>query len=275
MKRRLLPTIGIYLAALAVFLFFVAPLLWMVSTAFKPQVEWFSTPPRLIPEHPNLDNFTRLFSTDFPQYFLNSALVGVFATIPTILIGIGAAYAMTFLRWRGRNMLVGVILLTQLLPTAVTVLPLYQTASSMGQLDSLIALAVAYMSFTTPVAVWLLVSFLAHLPFELQEAAQVDGATKLGGFVRVMLPLAAPGIISTAVYAFFSAWQEFLLALTFLTTKGKLTLPVGILGFIGQYETNWGEMMAASLVLTIPLFLVFASLQKYLITGLSQGAVKG
>lgn len=275
MRRGALGQAGIYVAALGVFLFFMAPLLWMISTAFKTQAEWFSIPPSLLPSAPTLENFTQLLKTAFPRYFLNSAIVGLLAVIPTIAIGVGAAYAMTFLRFRGRRMLVAVILLTQLLPTAVTVLPLYQTAASLGALDSLVTLAITYMSFTTPVAVWLLMGFLVSLPFELQEAAQVDGCTKFGAFTRVMLPLAFPGIVATAVYAFFSAWQEFLLALTFLTSKDKLTLPIGILGFIGQYDTNWGEMMAAALVLTIPLFLIFGALQKYLIAGLSAGAVKG
>lgn len=275
MTRRALARVWIYLAALAAFLFFAAPLVWMVSTAFKTQAEWFTMPPRLLPAHPTLDNFVKLGSTNFPRYFLNSALVGLLAAILTIVIAVGAAYAMTFLRFRGRSSLIAVILLTQLLPSAVIVLPLYSTAAAFHALDSLATLAVAYMSFTTPVAVWLLIGFLTHLPVELQEAAQVDGCTKFGAFRRVMLPLAAPGILATAVYAFFASWQEFLLALTFLTTKTNLTLPIGILSFIGQYTTDWGQMMAAAFVLTIPLFVIFGALQRYLIAGLSAGAVKG
>lgn len=266
---------GIYLAAALVFLFFAAPLLWMLSTAFKGQAEWFATPPDLIPGAPTLDNFTKLASSDFPAYFLNSAIVGLIATIPTLMIAIGAAYAVTFLRFRGKGVIIGVVLLTQLIPIAVTVLPLYTMAAGLGALDSLITVAVAYMSFTTPVAVWLLYGFMTHLPVELAEAAQVDGCSKFGGFVRVMLPIAVPGIIATAVYVFFSAWQEFVLALTFLSSKSKMTLPVGILGFIGEHATDWGQMMAASVVLTLPLIVLFVYLQRYLVAGLSRGAVKG
>lgn len=274
MRRNPIATVGVYVAALAVLLFFAAPLVWMVSTAFKAQAEWFAMPPRLLPDHPTLDNFIKLGSTNFLRYFGNSAIVGLLATIPTITVAVGAAYAMTFLRFRGRRALIGFILLTQLLPSAVIVLPLYSMAATFHALDSLVTLAVAYMSFTTPVAAWLLIGFLTHLPFELQEAAQVDGCTKFAAFRHVMLPLAAPGILATGVYVFFASWQEFLLALTFLTSKTNLTLPIGILSFIGQYTTDWGQMMAAAFVLTIPLFVVFGALQRYLIADLSAGAVK-
>ncbi len=273
--RYVLGRVGIYAAAVLTFIFFAAPLLWMFSTAFKAQSEWFATPPDLIPHVPTLDNFTKLVSSAFPSYFLNSALVGVLATIPTLVIAVGAAYAVTFLRFSWKGLIVAAVLLTQLIPLAVTVLPLYQTAARLGALDSLVTLSIAYMSFTTPVAVWLLYGFMAHLPVELAEAAQVDGCTKFGAFIRVMLPIAIPGIVATGVYVFFSAWQEFVLAITFLSSKSNMTLPVGILGFIGEHATDWGQMMAASVVLTIPLFLVFAYLQRFLIAGLSRGAVKG
>jgi len=275
MIRRVAVRVGMYFAALLVFLFFAAPLVWMISTAFKPQVEWFASPPDFLPAHPSLDNFAKLASGTFPRYFLNSAVVGLLATIPAVAIAVGAAYAMAALRFRGRGPLIGVILITQLIPTAVMVLPLYMTASRLGALDSLLTLAVAYMSFTTPVAAWLLFGFFSNLPFELQEAAEVDGCGKFEGFLRVLLPVAVPGIVATAVYVFFSSWQEFILALTFLSTKTNETLPIGILGFIGEHATDWGQLMAASVVITIPLFITFAYLQRFLIAGLSQGAVKG
>jgi ABC-type glycerol-3-phosphate transport system permease component len=247
----------------------------MVSTAFKPQADWFSTPPDLLPLHPTIDNFVRLSSGNFPRFFLNSGIVALLTTVPTLIIAVLAAYAISFLRFRGQGLLVPVILLTQLLPTAVTVIPLYRTASQLGALDSLISLAVAYMSFSTPVAVWLLRGFMSHLPIELQEAAEVDGCTKLQAFRHALLPIAVPGIVAAGVYVFFNSWQEFILALTFLSTKTNATLPVGILGFIGEHSTDWGQLMAACLVLTIPLFAIFAYLQRFLVAGLSQGAVKG
>lgn len=274
-RRHLAGRTATYLAAAAVAAFFAAPLLWMLSTAFKPQSDWFSIPPRLLPENFTFDNFRKLTEGRFPRYFLNSALVSALTTVPTVIIAVMAGFAVSFLRFGGRSLLIPVVLLTQLLPTAIMVIPLYRTAAELGALDSLIGLAIAYMSFSAPVAVWLLRGFFVGLPPELLEAAQLDGCTIWQAFRKVMLPIAVPGIAATAVYVFFAAWQEFILALTFLSTKSKATLPVGILDYVGERTTDWGAMMAASVVLTIPLFVIFSYLQRFMVAGLTQGATKG
>lgn len=274
-RRTLAGRFGVYVGALLVLCFFGAPLVWMVSTAFKPQSEWFSIPPQFVPERSTLENFRSLGDGRFPRYFLNSAVVASLTTAPTIVVAIGAAYAVAFLRFAGTTLLVPAVLLTQLIPTAVMVIPLYRTAARLGALDSLIGLAIAYMSFSAPVAVWLLRGFFVNLPGEPVEAAQLDGCTPFGAFRRVMLPLAVPGIAATAVYVFFSAWQEFILALTFISTKERATLPVGIRDFVGERTTDWGALMAGSVVLIIPLFIIFSYLQRFLVAGLSHGATKG
>lgn len=274
-SRRALGATGTYLAALLVLVFFGAPLLWMISTAFKHQEEWFSIPPALLPASPTLDNFLSLGSSQFPQFFLNSLIVSSITTLISLAVGMYAAYALASFPFRGKQVVMVLILLTQLVPTAVIVLPLYQMAAELNALDSLIGLSIAYVSFTAPVAVWLLTGFFRQLPMELIEAAMLDHCTRLQAFRKVILPIALPGLVATAMYSFFSAWQELLLALTFISTKSRSTFTVGILSFIGEHTTNWGQLMAAAVLLTLPVFLIFWKLQKYLVAGLAAGAIKG
>lgn len=274
-RSRPVATVATYLAALAVLAFFGAPLLWMVSTAFKGQAEWFSIPPNFLPAQPTLENFVKLGSTDFPQFFLNSLFVSSLTTIFSFAVALYAAYAVSSIRFAGERIVVVLILITQLVPTAVIVLPLYQMAASVGLLNSLVGLSLAYVSFTAPVAVWLLAGFFRQLPLELVEAAMVDNCTRTQAFRKVILPIALPGLVATAMYGFFTAWQELLLALTFISQKQKSTFTVGILGFIGEHTTDWGGLMAAAVLLTLPVFLIFWRLQKYLVSGLAAGAIKG
>ncbi|MFV0461653.1 MAG: carbohydrate ABC transporter permease [Nostocoides sp.] len=272
---RLLGQLGTYAAAAGVLVFFGAPLMWMVSTAFKSQAEWFSIPPNFLPSSPTLANFVKLSETDFPRFFLNSLIASTLTTVFSFAIALYAAYAVSSLRFAGQRIVILIILLTQLVPTAVIVLPLYQLAAEAGALDSLIGLSLAYVSFTAPVAVWLLSGFFRQLPMELIEAAMIDNCTRGQAFRKVILPVALPGLVATAMYSFFTAWQELLLALTFISSKEKSTFTVGILGFIGEHTTDWGGLMAAALLLTVPVFLIFWRLQKYLVAGLTSGAVKG
>lgn len=273
--RRLVRGTGVYAAALAVFAFFGAPLLWMISTAFKHEAEWFSIPPDFLPANPTFDNFVALGSTDFPRFFLNSLIVSTLTTVFSFAVALYAAYALSSFQFRGQQVVVGILLVTQMVPVAVIVLPLYQMAADVGALNSLIGLSVAYVSFSAPVAVWLLTGFFRQLPLELVEAAMLDHCTRMQAFRKVILPIALPGLVATAMYTFFNAWQELLLALTFISVKQKSTFTVGILGFIGEHTTNWGGLMAAAVLLTLPVFLIFWWLQKYLVAGLAAGSIKG
>ena len=266
---------GIYLGALVCALFFGMPLVWMVSTSLKPEKEWLSVPPKLIPAHPTLANFTGVIEWGFPRYFLNSLIVSAGATVLTIVLAVGASYALARLKFRGSGPVLMIALFSQLLPTAVLIVPLFRIARDVGLVDTFAGVIIIYLSFDLPVAIWLLRSYFVGLPWELEEAAQVDGATKFGAFRRALLPLAVPGVVATVAYVFFASWQEFVFALTILSTSAKETLPVAIYGFIGQYSSNWGELMAASVLLLIPTFLLFGLLQRRMVRGLTQGAVKG
>ena len=274
-RERIVKRAGVYLAALVCALFFGMPLLWMVSTAFKPEREWLSVPPKLVPAHPTFANFTGVIQWGFPRYFLNSLIVSVGATVLTIVLAVGASYALARLKFPGSGLVLMIALFSQLLPTAVLIVPLFRIARDVGLVNTFEGVIIIYLSFDLPVAIWLLRSYFVGLPWELEEAAQVDGSTKFGAFRRALLPLAVPGVVATVAYVFFASWQEFVFALTILSTSTKETLPVAIYGFIGQYSSNWGELMAASVLLLVPTFLLFGVLQRHMVRGLTQGAVKG
>src|SRR5690606_32206843 len=175
----------------------------------------------------------------------------------------------------GKKPLFVAVIYTQLFPLATIIVPIYTIMSRVGLINTYSGLFIAYLTFTVPPAVWMLRSFLESIPKELEEAAMVDGCTKFTAFLRVIIPLSRPGIFSTAAYVFFMSWQEFLFALTLTLDQSMRTVPVGILDFVGQYETNWGNLMAASILITAPVVLVFLLIQRQFIAGLTAGSVKG
>ena len=273
--RKVLRHVLIYALVVITVAFFAVPLLWMLSVAVKQPSELFSFPPRLIPSHPTLDNFRAALTPAFLRYGLNSAIVATMTTVITLLAAVFAAYSFSRLRYRGRKTLLILILFTQLLPLAVLIVPMYRIMGRLDMLDTYPALVIAYLTFTVPVAVWFLRGFFDGIPHELEEAAQIDGASRLQAFLRIVLPISLPGISATATYVFFVTWQEFMFALAFTTSKSMRTLPVGILDFIGEHQTDWGVLMAASVLVCLPVFFLFFLLQRQFIAGLTQGAIKG
>ncbi len=264
------------LGILLLLLFVLAPFAEMVSMALKNPTEQFQIPPTFFPKHATLENFVDAWNQPgFPRYFLNSLLITVSATALVSAISIFGAYGFTRLRFSGRGFFFVIILFSQMFCLAAIMVPLYRILGNLGLIDTYPGLIIAYVGFNVPVGVWLLRSFLVSIPIELEEAALVEGCTKLTAFIRVVVPLLRSGIGATAAYIFFVSWQEFLFALIFMTSQNHRTLPVGIMDFVGQYETNWGNLMAASILVIIPVFVIFIFLQRQLIAGLTQGAVKG
>lgn len=263
------------ISAIALIAFVVFPLIFMVSTSFKPPEEQLLAPPTILPVNPTLDNYrSALGQETFFRYLANSIMVTVATTILSISIGAFATFGFTRLRFSGRRTLLVLVVLGQLVPLAAIAVPLYQMANGLGLIDYLPALVLAYLAMSLPVTVWMLRSYMRNIPRELEEAAIVDGCTELGAFWRIVLPLSAPGIAATASYVFFLVWQEFLFVLIFTTRPENRTLPVGILDFVGQFETNWGNLMAASMLMAIPAMLAFVFIQRRLIAGLTEGSVK-
>lgn len=260
-------------AAVAVLVF--GPIYWMVLTAFKPKAEVFTSPPTWIPKEPTLQNFVDALDPAFLRFLGNSLLVSLATAVVCVILAVLASYAVSRPAGKSGKSVIVVVLVSQLLPPAVLLVPLYRSAESLGILNSHFGLVIAYLTFTLPVAIWLLHGFISSIPAELEEAAMVDGMSSFRAFFTVIVPLARPGIAATGAYIFFTAWQDFMFALVFLTDEDKRTLPLGVLGYIGQYTVDWGQLMAASTLLIIPIILIFALVQKQFIAGLTAGAVKG
>lgn len=277
MRRGTLPFALYNLAVWAMVLAVSFPLLWMISTALKPNDETFAIPPTLIPAHPTLDQFRRLLTeTPFLTYFANSVVVALCTTALVIVIAVAGAYGLVRFRFPGRSVVAHLVLFTYMLPAVVLLLPLYLTISRLGLANSLLGLVVAYTTFALPFALWLMRSFIAGIPIELEQAAMIDGASRLEAFVEVVLPQALPGIISTALFSFILSWNEYLYALVFINVDDRKTLPPGVLTMLNQNQNvEWALLMAASVLMALPVLVCFGFLQKHLTRGFGAGGVKG
>jgi multiple sugar transport system permease protein len=265
------------LFAWAVVLAVAFPLFWMVSTALKPQSELFAIPPTLLPEKPTLEHFAQLlFRSPFPTYFTNSAIVATATTLVVIAIGTLGAHSLVRFRYPGREALARLVLFTYLLPPVVLVIPLYLLMAKLGLVNSLASLVITYTSFALPFALWLLRSFMAAIPADLEAAAQMDGANRMQAFVDIILPQALPGIISTALFTFILAWNEYLFALVLISKDSTKPLPTGVITMLtSAFTVEWSLLMAASVLMSVPLVICFAFLQKHLTAGFGAGGVKG
>ncbi len=274
--QRIKSRITLLFGLLCLLFFVLFPFSQMFSTAFKSSEELFVVPPTFLPQQYILTHFIDALDYEyFLSYFTNSLMVSVITCIFTLVIAVLAAYAFTRLQFPGKRLLLNIILMSQMFCLSAVVVPLYKLVSQFGLINTHVGLVLAYLAFAVPVAVWLLRGFMMHIPPDLEESAMMEGATKMQAFFKVVLPLLRPGMGATAAYVFFLTWQEFLFALVFMTKQSYRTLPIGILDFKGQYETNWGTMMAASILIFIPVFILFMFIQKQLIAGLTEGATKG
>ena len=223
----------------------------------------------------NFHNYqTMLHQTMFVTWFLNSAIVSLVSTSVSIVICIFGAYSIGRLEFPGRGLVATFLLITQMFPYVVVVIPLFIVFRNLGLFNSLLGLIIAYIAFTLPFTTWMLRGFYENLPAQLEEAAMVDGSTRLGAIVRVILPLTAPAIATTFIFGWILAWNEYLFALVLINDASKKTLPPGIGSWIGQNTVNWGLIMAGATTVSIPLLLLFIFLQRYVVEGLSEGAVK-
>lgn len=253
------------------------PLLWMVVTSIKPQSELFSIPPTLIPRDITFDHYIRLLQdTPFLTYFVNSVILGASTTLLVVVVGTLGAYSLVRFSYRGRETLAALVLFTYLLPSVVLVVPLYLVAVKAGLANTLSSLVIAYTTFALPYALWLLRSFMAGIPEDLESAARVDGASRIGAFVDIVLPQALPGIISTALFTFILAWNDYLYALVLVNSDEVRPLTTGVINMlVTAFNVEWSLLMAASVMMSVPLIIVFAFLQSHLTRGFGAGGVKG
>ena len=283
-SRKFLRKFSLFLLTLPVLFFIFFPLLWLFSASLSTQVELFSIPPHWVPQHPTFQNYIEILfpgqaTSSVPRTYavslLNSIKIASAVTLICILIGSLAAYALVRIPFRfNRGMQLG-ILATRMIPEVSLVLPLFIIASNFRLINKPIVLIITYMSFALPYAIWLLAAYFQTVPVELEDAARLDGCSRLGILFRVVMPISIPGLVSTAMFVFLLAWDEFFYALIFTSTLDAKTVPVAIAEFIGRYVTNINGMMAGGILAAIPPVIVALLFQRYIVSGMTAGAVKG
>jgi multiple sugar transport system permease protein len=251
------------------------PLYWILDTSFKTGRQILMSQAIYVPRPFTLENYVYLFTeTRFARWLRNSAVTAIASTLFSLAVGAGA-YALTRLRFPGRRTFGALVLITYLVPPGLMFIPLYRTFIQIGYTNSLGTLILAYPTFLVPFVTWLLMGFFRSIPRELEEAALVDGATRLQTLWRVVLPLTAPGLLAAGLFCFTLSWNEFLYALIFIADDSLRTLPVGLSEFVVSDFAFWGQLMAAAALASLPVVFVYIYLHKYMVSGLTAGAVKG
>ena len=261
-------------------IFTVMPMAWMLITSLKTGFAAMQYPPQWWPAEPTLGNYTRLLDPtnsvgqDFLRYFWNSLWVSTITTICAVVVAVPAAYAFSRFRFPGRTFLFFAVLLRNMFPAVVFLVPLFILMRLLGLVNTHGSLILTYLTFGLPLAIWLLKGFYDNIPIQLEQAARIDGATRFQAFIFIVMPLSTPGIIATAIYSFIGAWNEYIYAYTFLTRHDQMTLPVGIQRFFSENATDWPGLMAATFMMSVPVVVLFLVLQKYFVRALTEGAVK-
>jgi ABC-type glycerol-3-phosphate transport system permease component len=266
----------LYLASVALLVPSLIPFAWMISTSIKGRDEIFTSPPRWWPNVPTLAAYWHvLFETNILTAAWNSVVVATLTTALALIIAVNAGYGFARFRFFGRDALAISVLLSQMLPSSVVLIPLYLFFDGLHLIDTYPALIVSYFILVLPLCTWMLRGYFLGLPHEIEEAALIDGCSRPGVLFRVALPLAAPAVVATGLFAFTVAWDEFLFALTFTQSIATQTLPVRLAAFTGEYSTDWASTMAASVLMGLPVVAIFLFFQRYFLRGLAEGAVKG
>lgn len=264
-----------FLVSLAIALLVVSfPFYWLTISSLKPSNRVFTVD--MFPANLSLDNYTNLFTrTPVLQYFVNSVIVAVAVTLITVFAAVLGAYSMVFFRYPGREALGRLILFTYMFPGVIIIVPTHRIMTSLSLVDSLVGVIIVELVLTVPFCVWMLRGFFMGIPKELEEAAIIDGCSKMSALYHVLLPVSLPGITATAVFAFIFSWNEYLFPLVLINNEAQKTLPLGVAGFMGHLYVEWGPLLASGVFSTLPILILFTFLQRYLISGLMAGSVKG
>jgi multiple sugar transport system permease protein len=264
-----------YIILVIVALYCLFPLLWQLITSLKPDAELTRLPP-ILPHPPMIKNYISIFTAHpFIKTIFNSSIVSVSTTFLSLVLGSLAAFALAKFDIGRKGLILAFVLSASMFPPIATVSPLYIIIRALGLRDTILSLIITYTTFTLPLTIWILTSFFRKIPHEIYLASRVDGCTIFQSYYKIILPLSAPGLFATAILIFIFSWNEFLFALTFTSTVKSRTIPVEIALFPGIHEVPWGEIAAASIIVTIPLFILVFALQKRIIEGLTAGAIKG
>jgi multiple sugar transport system permease protein len=275
-RRFILGTVVHRLAILVYIVFALFPLYWLLKVSVTPNDLLYSEGVRMWPSRASFEHYGFVLEhSDFPKFFMNSVIVSAStAFIVTILASL-AGYALSRFRFRGKVWIVVLMLLTQMFPLVMLVAPIFRMLSPLGLTNSLTGLVIVYVAFNVPFATFLMQSFFDGIPKDLEEAAMIDGATRFRAFRQIILPLTLPGIAATLGFVFTAAWSELLFALMLISGADASTFPVGLLSFVSKFSVDFGQMMAAGVMALIPACLFFLLIQRYLVQGLTAGAVKG
>jgi multiple sugar transport system permease protein len=252
------------------------PFYWVVITAFKSNTQITTRTSIFWPDPWTFDQVrSLLFETGYPLWFRNTVLVATVTTLLSVSLAALAGYALARLEFRGRSWLTIALLITYLLPGSLMFIPLYRILSTLGIIDSLAALIATYPTFLMPFATWVMLGYYRSIPPDLEEAAMIDGASRLRAFLSITLPLAKPALLSVMLFSFTNAWNEFLFAFVFITRETLFTLPIGLQQLVFGDIYPWGQLMSASLLMSIPVMIIYIFAQKYMVEGLTAGSVKG
>ena len=256
-------------------LIMVFPFFWMISCALRPSNELLTSPPLLLPENPTLYSFIHvLLETNIPRYFLNSVIISLTATILCIVVALPAAYSFARHRYRGQAVLMMAILVCNMVPQASTLVPLYSAINTLGLLNKHFTIAFTQLLCMLPFSIIMMRGFIKSLPRGVEEAAIIDGCGKVGVLTRIVLPICAPGIFATAMYAFMISWEEFMYSLTFGTSEKVRTISVGLQMFSSEYRVDWGSILASSVLMSIPILIIFFLIQDTFIASATGGSIK-
>jgi arabinogalactan oligomer/maltooligosaccharide transport system permease protein len=252
----------------------VGPIVWVLLTSFKPRNAWQSTQVKLF-DHPSLDNYRQVLTdTSFVRWLGNSVMVAVFTTVLAVGLAATTGYALSRLKFPGHRSFALMLLVVQMFPAAILIVPFYNLMAKLDLLNSYAGLVLAYVTVAVPFCAWMLRSYFGTIPVEIDEAGLMDGLSPFGAFLRLVLPLARPGLAVAAFYSFLTAWGEVAYSTTFLVGDEKLTLAAGLQQFVGQFKAEWGLMTAAAVLITLPAAAVFLTVQRNLIAGLTAGGTK-
>ncbi|MBN1535740.1 MAG: carbohydrate ABC transporter permease [Anaerolineales bacterium] len=283
-NRKFFQKAGLFSLTLPVYLIIFLPVIWLVSSSVSNRSDLLALPASFFPKHPTFENYISIFNPEFAtsevsKTFVrtlgNSFLISSSVTFIALFVGSLAAYALARINFPFRKGVLMGILGTRMIPEVSLVIPLYLLASRLGYLNKPIVLIVTYLSFALPFAIWIMTGFFETIPVELEDAARIDGCSRMGILYRVILPISAPGLISTSLFVFLSAWDEFFFALIFTSTIATKTVPVAIAEFTGRYAVDITAMMAGGVIAAIPPVVLALIFQRYIISGLTAGAVKG
>ncbi|KJF72717.1 carbohydrate ABC transporter permease [Agrobacterium arsenijevicii] len=275
-SRRLAADILTYVVLCALGVFCIGPMAWMFLTSLKPEADIVTAQMQYIPRHITFENYVAIWTqSNFPVLITNSLVVTTVTVAICVVAGTLAAYAFARMNFRGRNSLMLGYLLIRMFPAVMMIIPLYVMMRSVGLVDSRFGLALAYTSFLLPLFVWMLKGFFDAAPKELESAARIDGSTRLGAMVRIVLPLARNGLVASSVFIAIAAWNEFIFALMLTTGQGSRTWPVGLQLMVGEFQLPWGVLAAGGILSILPVMLLFAIVQRAMVQGLTAGAVKG